>query len=137
MDLDREWVFDLMQSLDEAEVLTEAAFFQAVADDVIWTIMSGSAEAKVFRAKSELFESLIKVSGLLKPGLTFTIEHCFVAGDTAIVEMRSRSTFNDGRPYPMPYCWILKFDGQRIVEVRAYLDTLLFQQLLETLPTSS
>ena len=45
------------------------------------------------------------------------------AGDTAIVELYSTSTTNEGAPFANRYCWICRFEGDTIVTVRAYLDS--------------
>jgi ketosteroid isomerase-like protein len=35
----------------------------------------------------------------------------------------STSVTNEGAPFANRYCWICRFDGDMIVEVRAYLDS--------------
>ena len=47
----------------------------------------------------------------------------FVDGDTAIAELYSTSTTNEGAPFANRYCWVCRFDGDTIVNVRAYLDS--------------
>jgi len=34
-------------------------------------------------------------------------------------------------PFKNRYCWVCKFKGTRIIEVRAYLDSALVQKLLD------
>jgi uncharacterized protein len=53
------------------------------------------------------------------------VDHIYVSGDTAIVEMTSTSFALNGRPYTQRYCWITRFVDGLIVEVRAYLDSVL------------
>ena len=59
------------------------------------------------------------------------VDHIYVSGDSAIVEMVSTSTALNGRPYAQRYCWIARFVDGLIVEVRAYLDSVLVQQVID------
>jgi ketosteroid isomerase-like protein len=59
------------------------------------------------------------------------IDHIYVSGDTAIVEMTSTSVALNGRPYAQRFCWITRFVDGLIVEARAYLDSVLVQQLID------
>ena len=51
------------------------------------------------------------------------IDHVYVSDDTAIAL--------NGRPYSQRCCWITRFVDGLIVEVKAYLDSLLVQQVIE------
>ena len=51
------------------------------------------------------------------------MEHLYIDGDTTIAELLSTSTTNEGAPFANRYCWVCRFDGDTIVEVRAYLDS--------------
>jgi ketosteroid isomerase-like protein len=59
------------------------------------------------------------------------VDHIYVSGDTAIVEMASTSIALNGRPYAQRYCWITRFVDGLIVEVRAYLDSVPVQQVID------
>ena len=52
-----------------------------------------------------------------------TLDSLFLDGDTVIAELRADSTTLEGARYDNALCWICRFDGDRIVEVRAYLDS--------------
>jgi len=41
------------------------------------------------------------------------------------VELLSTSVTNEEAPFANRYCWVCRFDGDMIVEVRAYLDSLM------------
>ena len=47
-----------------------------------------------------------------------------------MVELEALSTALDGKPFANRYCWVCRFAGQTIVEVRAYLDSALVARLL-------
>lgn len=44
-------------------------------------------------------------------------------GDVVIVEERMRATLPDGRPYENDYCFVFAVAGDRIRQVREYMDT--------------
>jgi ketosteroid isomerase-like protein len=51
------------------------------------------------------------------------VQHLYVDGDTTIAELLSMSKTNEGANFDSRYCWVCRFDGEMIVEVRAYLDS--------------
>ena len=53
------------------------------------------------------------------------VDHIYVSDDTAIVDMTSTFFAPNERPYAQRYCWITRFVDGLIVEVRAYLDSVL------------
>jgi uncharacterized protein len=57
--------------------------------------------------------------------LGLEVQHLYVDGDTTIAELLSTSVTNEGAPFANRYCWVCRFDGDTIVEVRAYLDSLM------------
>jgi len=54
-----------------------------------------------------------------------------VEGDTAAVELKANGTAKNGYPFKNEYCWVCRFEGEKIVEVRAYLDSALVNKVLE------
>ena len=110
------------------------AFFDRVVDDVHWTVMGTHPLAGVYNSKADFlnhtFERLDKI---LKGGsVVMKLDHIYVSDDTAIVEMTSTSTTAlNGRPYAQRYCWVTRFVDGLIVEVRAYLDSVLVQQVID------
>jgi uncharacterized protein len=109
------------------------SFFDNVADDVHWTVMGTHPLASVYKSKKDFlkktFERLDKV---LKGGVILKVDHTFVSGNIAVVEMTQTSTTLNGKPFPNTYCWVVGFgDDSRITEVRAYVDSFLVKQVIE------
>ena len=71
------------------------------------------------------------ISVLKKKPVVMNLDHIYVSGDTGIVEMTSTSTALNGRPYPQKFCWVTRLVDGLIVEVRAYLDSDLVQQVID------
>jgi ketosteroid isomerase-like protein len=47
----------------------------------------------------------------------------YADGDTVIVEERMHATLPEGRPYDNDYCFVFVVSGDRIKQVREYMDT--------------
>ena len=71
-----------------------------------------------------------RLAKILKEGALMDIGDIFVDGNTAIVEMKSISTANNGKPFTNTYCWIVCFEGDTITKVRAYVDSAVVQQVV-------
>lgn len=107
------------------------AFFARVADDVDWTVMGTHPLAGRYRSKAAFREATFARLGKLLPGGTqLQVVHVHLAGHTAIVELRSNATAKNGRRFNNQYCWVTRFEGNTIVEVRAYLDSALVAKMI-------
>ena len=62
------------------------------------------------------------------------MEHALVSGDWAVVELHSDATAKNGFRFDNRYCWVCRFVNGTIVEVRAYLDSVLVARLFEENP---
>ncbi len=108
------------------------AFFDHVAEDVNWTVMGTHPLAGTYRTKDDfLAHTFARLNKLLKEGVVLRVTNLLVDGDTAAVELQSLSTALNGKPFNNRYCWIARFSNGTIVEVRAYLDSALVQQLID------
>jgi ketosteroid isomerase-like protein len=76
--------------------------------------------------KQDTFSKLGKV---LPKGAQLRVTNVIVAGDTAVVELVSDAIARNGMRFDNHYCWITRFDGETIVEVRAYLDSAMVAEL--------
>jgi ketosteroid isomerase-like protein len=111
------------------------AFFAHVADDVDWIVEGTHPLAGHYHSKADFlahtFEKLAKV---LPKGAQLHVEHALMSGDWAVVELRSLATANNGLRFDNRYCWVCRFSGAKIVEVRAYLDSALVARLFQENP---
>lgn len=112
------------------------AFFAHVAETVDWTVMGAHPLAGRYRSKAEFRAATFdRLNQILPGGAQLRVEHVVVAGDEAVVELRSDATARNGLKFDNRYCWVMRFDGERIVEVRAYLDSALVARALAENPT--
>lgn len=66
-----------------------------------------------------------------RQGVVLAVRNVLVDGDQAVVELDAVSTQNNGKPFANQYCWVCRFSGGKIVEVRAYLDSALVTEAIE------
>ncbi len=108
------------------------AFFDHVAEDVNWTVTGTHPLAGTYHTKADfLAHTFARLNKILKEGVVLRVTNLLVDGDTAAVELQSLSTALNGKPFNNRYCWIARFSNGTIVEVRAYLDSALVQQLID------
>jgi uncharacterized protein len=116
---DRTALFRNLESPD-----TEERFWQRVADDVDWTVEGTHPLAGRYRDKDAFTKATFERLGpLMRDGVRLRLEHLHVDGDTAVAELAAHATTAEGAPFENRYCWVCRFDGDTIVEVRAYLDS--------------
>src|SRR5580700_6657734 len=111
------------------------AFFEHVADGVDWTVMGTHPLAGHYRSKRAFQEGTFsKLGKVLPDGAKLRVTNAIVAGDTAVVELVSDAVARNGMRFDNHYCWVVRFEGDRIVEVRAYLDSALVAELFRQNP---
>ncbi|SRR5579883_60749 len=129
MTLTEDHVRSLFRELEHGN---EENFFKHVADDVDWTVMGTHPLAGHYTSKQAfLHATFSKLAPLFAHGLQLHVEHITMAGNRAIVELRSMATAKSGLRFDNRYCWIVDFGDLRIIRVRAYLDSALVAKLFE------
>jgi len=132
MSLDLLQVREIFKNLETGD---GRGFFAHVADDVDWIVEGTHPLAGHYRSKVDFvahtFEKLNKV---LPQGTQLYLEHALVSGDWAVVELHSLAIAKNGLRFDNRYCWVCRFSGDKIVEVRAYLDSALVARLFQENP---
>src|SRR4029453_5119215 len=106
-----------------------AAFFADVADDVDWTVEGTHPLAGPYHSKTEFQQhTFAKLAKVLPGGAQLHVTGVITSGDWAVVELQSMATAKNGLRFDNRYCWVIRFAGGKIVEVRAYLDSALVQR---------
>ena len=129
MTIQADYVRTLFANLENGRI---DVFFDHVEEDVNWTVMGTHTLAGTYHTKADfLAHTFARLNKLLKEGVVLRVINLLVDGDTAAVEMESLSTALNGKPFHNTYCWVARFSNRTIVEVRAYLDSALVQQLID------
>jgi uncharacterized protein len=112
-----------------------AAFFAHVADDVDWTVMGTHPLAGHYKSKAEFTAATFaKLGKVLPQGAQLHVDGLFIDGDVAIVELHSKATARNGMRFDNHYCWVCYFKDNRIIRVRAYLDSAMVARLFAENP---
>ncbi len=125
-------VHDIFKNLETGD---GGAFFTYVADDVDWIVEGTHPLAGHYHSKTDfLAHTFEKLDKVLPQGTQLHVEHALVSGDWAVVELHSLATAKNGLRFDNRYCWVCRFSGGKIVEVRAYLDSALVARLFQENP---
>jgi ketosteroid isomerase-like protein len=107
--------------------------FDAVADDVKWTIRGTNPLSGEYHGKQEFLEATYaRLANVLKEPVKPRVRRIVVEDDLAVVEWRGRATSIADQPYDNDYCWIMRVADGKIVEVTAYFDGALVEELFRT-----
>lgn len=110
-------------------------FFNHVADNVDWTVQGTHPLAGRYHSKEEFFKhTFARLNKILPGGTQLHVEAIHVSGNWAFVELRSMATARNGMRFDNRYCWVVRFEKGLIVEVRAYLDSMLVWKLFQENP---
>jgi len=107
-------------------------FFENVADNVKWTVMGTHPLAGTYNNKENFItHTFLRLNKLLIEGVILKVNNIIIKDNIAVVEMESISTALNNKPFNNTYCWICKFENDIIVEVRAYLDSAMVENLIK------
>ena len=107
-------------------------FFKHVSDDVSWTVMGTHPLAGTYHSKEEFVSHTFgRLNRILKKGVILKVKNVLLQDETAVVEMESLSIALNGKPFNNTYCWVVYFQDDVIVEVRAYVDSALVQRVID------
>lgn len=108
------------------------AFFRLLADDVRWTVIGTTAISGTFNTRQEFLDQAAgKIRAVLAKPLVPRLISLLADGDLVSVQWEATSETNSGKPYRQTYSWVVRFDGDKIVEGTAYLDTELLTAVLD------
>ena len=112
-----------------------AGFFTHVADDVDWIVMGTHPLAGHYKSKADFIAATFaKLAKVLPGGAQLKVDDLFIAGDVAIVELHSKAIAKNGFRFDNHYCWVCYFNDDKIVRVRAYLDSAMVAHLFAENP---
>jgi uncharacterized protein len=127
MKIDEQMVRSIFADLGRGD---GGAFFEHVADDVDGTVMGTHPLAGLYLSKRALQEGTFsKLGKMLPDGAKLRVTNVIVAGDMAVVELASDAIARNGMRFDNHDCWVTRFGGKTIVEVRAYLDSTMVAEL--------
>jgi len=132
MPVTAEYVRQIFNGLEEGD---GSSFFDHVDDKVDWIVEGTHPLAGHYQSKITFTEgTFAKLSKVLPKGAQLHVENILISGDAATVELRSLAIAKNGFRFDNRYCWIVYFENDVIVRVRAYLDSAMVARLFEENP---
>lgn len=103
-----------------------AAFLDAMADDVKFTLQGNTKFSGTFNGKQELTAKLLgPLTAALESGIALTPYNLIADGDFVAMQAHGKSMAKNGKPYNNSYCQIFRIAGGKVKEITEYLDTAL------------
>ena len=103
-----------------------AAFLDAMADDVKFTLQGSTRFSGTFNGKQELMAKLLgPLTAALEQMIVLTPYNLIADGDYVAMQSHGKATTKSGRPYNNSYCQIFRLVGGKVKEITEYLDTAL------------
>ena len=102
-------------------------------DDFAWIIEGQSRFSRSYEGKEAVKRDLL--APLFEAFATpyrFTIDDIIAEGDRVVVRGRGEVRTKAGKDYNNSYCFVLRIEEGRLVELREYLDTALVERVFGT-----
>lgn len=111
-------------------------FADLFADDMVWIIMGQSPWSRRFEGKESIWRDLAAPLFSLFATPYRNIPERIIADDegNVVVLARGETRTHSGHDYNNDYCFVLRMEGGKIVELREYMDTALAERALGPVP---
>ena len=122
----REIVLNAWKTFSSRDALRIAALFT---DDAEWIAPKGNATAVALGhtdhmvGAGQIAHFIAQEMHKMFSNIDIAFRGVYADGDVVIVEERMRATLPGGKPYENDYCFVFTVAGDRIREVREYMDT--------------
>jgi len=120
----------LSVAFDRLAVGDGSVFIDLMAEDFSWTITGGSWAGTWHGKRSVCQDLLAPLLAQFADRYTSTAERIIAAGDWVVVECRGHVMTTGGDRYANAYCYLCRFSGGLLRELREYCDTELIASVL-------
>jgi len=110
------------------------SFFDNVADDVSWTVTGvDNPIGGHYPSKAEIIQPYKRVGSYMEGRINPKIRHLLIGddGNSAAIEFTANGKPKTGGYFQLEACWVCKFAGDKIVEVRGYMDSAHMKKILD------
>lgn len=101
-----------------------ASFGAAVSDDLVWTVTGSSPIAGRYDSKQTYMKKVLQpLRDVLETLPVPIVDQILVDGDWTVVNWHSAGVKGkNGADYDMQYVWMMRLQGEKIVEVKGFYD---------------
>lgn len=104
--------------------------YDLLAPNARWTIAGRSLAAGSYPTRDAFLAGVIRpFNARMRGRLVPTVRRLYAEGDTVIVLFDASGTARDGEAYTNSYAWFLRMRDGKIVEARAFFDSIAFDEL--------
>lgn len=102
-------------------------------DDINYTVTgTASPFSGTYTSQGEVLEKVYKpILACFSEGMTGKVRNVFVSGDYAILEITAEAKQKNGELFRQEMCWVCRYEGDKIAELRYYADTAATEKLLK------
>ena len=110
-----------------------AAFFNALAEDVQWTVIGSGPVSQTYTSRQAFLDGATKpLSAKLAGPIQPTVVNIIGEGDNVVLQWEGKATSKAGNPYNNSYCWVMRINDGKVREGTAYIDTALVADLWQS-----
>lgn len=118
---EKKLVANVMAALAEGN---DQPFLEAMNDDIKWTWMGSGDLSRTFAGKASVLNELWKsVKADIAPPFRVRATRILADGEYVVVEGLGNNSTPTGREYNNRYCWVMRINAGKIVELKEYMDT--------------
>jgi len=116
----------------EAWASGTGSFFDLLTRDVHWQITGSTGLSKTYTDKQSFMdEVIVPLNKRLSKKIVPTVRALFAEKDWVIALWDGQATAADGKSYDMSYAWFMQLKDGKIVNVVAFLDGMLFDDVMK------
>jgi len=107
-------------------------FFDSLPDKFTWLVAGAINPLKgVYTSKEQCLEAFGQLMSKLTTPPVCKIIKILVTGDYAVIEMSSKETSKAGKMYDELMCFVVRYEGDSLVEIRMYADTAVEKEIFD------
>lgn len=123
---------DIVSDAFERWTHGNGSFLVVLANDATWTTMGSGPFALTTRSKQEYIDRMVTpIAARFSTALRPTVRGLWADGDTVIVRWDGDATDNDGKAYHNTYAWFFRFVNGKVVEVTAFFDLPVYDEVMQ------
>jgi len=126
IEANKQLALEFIAALSRAD--TEWVLDHYADDMVMWT--AGSLPFSGVHTRDEIRSLMDGILGAFPDGLRFSVRSLTAEQDRVAIEASSRGVHTSGKRYENEYHFLMRIRGDKIVELKEYLDTLHAREVL-------